>query len=144
MGALDHSIVCLRIFGDDLVPEEITSLLGAAPTEAHLKGEEIVGANTGKVRITKTGRWSISATDCSPEDVEGQLFEILNQLTQDTTRWTSVTSRFETDLFCGIFMGNSNDGLELSAKALLALGERGISLGLDIYDPTDEDEGDEP
>ena len=38
----------------------------------------------------------------------------------------------------GIFMGSSNDGLILSAKALQALGERGIALELDVYGLGDE------
>ena len=31
-------------------------------------------------------------------------------------------------------MASGNDGLPLSAKAMLALGQRGIALDLDIYD----------
>lgn len=37
-------------------------------------------------------------------------------------------------------MGSSNDGVSLSPRALLALGQRGIELALDIYD-AGEDEG---
>jgi hypothetical protein len=37
-------------------------------------------------------------------------------------------------VFCGIFMAGGNDGLSLSANALLALGQRGIELDFDIYD----------
>ncbi len=35
-------------------------------------------------------------------------------------------------------MGSSNDGVSLSPRVLLALGERGIELGLDIYDADEE------
>ena len=40
--------------------------------------------------------------------------------------------------------GNSNDGLLLSAKAMLALGQRGIALGLDIYEDDDPGKPAEP
>lgn len=35
-------------------------------------------------------------------------------------------------------MGSSNDGVSLSPRTLLALGERGIELGLDIYEADEE------
>ena len=128
-----QSVATLRFFGDDLVPEEISALLGARPTESCCKGQEIVGRNTGTVRIAKTGSWRLSAVDREPEDLEAQIFEILDQLTQDIDAW-QMLSRYKPDLFCGVFMASSNDGLPLSAKALLALGQRGIALALDIYD----------
>ena len=136
MGALDHSVATLRFFGDDLVPEEISALLGASPTDSCRKNQEVVGKNTGTVRIAKTGSWRLSAARREREDLEAQVFEILDQLTPDTSVWESL-ARYEPDLFCGIFMASSNDGLPLSAKALLALGQRGIALGLDIYDAGD-------
>ena len=134
MGAFDHSEVTLRFFGDDLVPEEVSALLGASPTVSYQKGQELVGRNTGTVRIAKTGSWRLRATRREPEDVESQVFEILNQLTQDLGAWAVLASRYEPDLFCGIFMRGTNDSLPLSARVLLALGQRGISLGMDVYD----------
>lgn len=119
------------------MPEEITALLGANPTVSYRKGQELVGSKTGIVRIAKTGSWRFSAARREPEDLEAQIMEILDQLTQDPSAWQSL-SRFQPDLFCGLFMGSSNDGLPLSAKALLSLGQRGIALGLDIYDARDQ------
>ncbi|MCY1554049.1 hypothetical protein D9M68_905930 [compost metagenome] len=57
--------------------------------------------------------------------------------------WKAL-SIYKPDLFCGIFMAGSNDGLPLSARALLALGQRGIALDLDIYANEDEHAGNEP
>lgn len=133
MGVIGHSVVTLRFFGDELVPDEITALLGADPTVSYRKGEELVGSKTGILRTAKTGSWRLSAARREPEDVDAQILEVLGQLTQDLGVWESL-SHFEPDLFCGLFMGSSNDGLPLSAKALLSLGQRGIALGLDIYD----------
>jgi hypothetical protein len=135
MSALDHSVATLRFFGDDLIPHDISALLGASPTAACSKDQEIFAMKTGNVRIAKTGSWRLSAENREPEDLESQIFEILDQLTQDLNVWASL-SHYEPDLFCGIFMKSSNDGLSLSAKALLALGQRGIALWFDIYDPS--------
>ena len=46
---------------------------------------------------------------------------------------------YQPNLFCGLFMSSGNDMLPLSASALLALGQRGIALTLDIYNSDDED-----
>lgn len=139
MGALERSCATLRFFGDDLVPESISALLGAEPSESCTKGQELIGRSTGKVRIAKTGSWRLQAKERKPEDLEAQVFELLEQLTDDLTVWESL-SIYKPDLFCGVFMAGSNDGLPLSARALLALGQRGIALDLDIYDHGDEDE----
>lgn len=138
MGAPDHSLAILRFFGDELVPDEISALLGASPTVSYQKGQELIGSRTGIKRITKTGSWRLSAADRKPEDLERQIFEILQQLTQDLTIWASL-ARFEPNIYCGLFMGSSNDGTWLSGEALLALGQRGIALGLEIYDHDEDD-----
>lgn len=138
MGVLDHSLATLRFFGDDLVPEVLTEVLGVEPTEASVKGGKLVSPLTGKTRIAKTGSWRLKAKRREPEDLEAQIFEILDQLSADMNVWASL-ARYKPDLFCGIFMGSSNDGLPLSPLALLALGQRGIALDLDIYDSKEEE-----
>jgi len=133
MPVLHHSLVTLRFFGDELNPDEITALLGASPTAAHHKGQQLTGSQPGAVRIARTGSWRLNAARREPEDLEAQIFEILDQLTSDLAVWQAL-ARFRPDLFCGLFMGSSNDGVSLSPRTLLALGERGIELGLDIYE----------
>lgn len=137
MAAFDHSLVTLRFFGDDLLPDEISALLGAIPTASYHRGQELKGSQSGVVRIARTGSWRLSAPRREPEDLEAQIFEILDQLTGDLAIWESL-ARFRPDLFCGLFMGSGNDGVSLSPRALLALGQRGIELGLDIYDAEEE------
>ena len=137
MGLFDHSAATLRFFGEDLVPDEISTLLGTSPTESCRKGQELIGSKTGTIRTAKTGSWRLKAARREPEDLDAQIFEILDQLTQDLTVWESL-ARFQPDLFCGLFMASSNDSLPLSAKTLLSLGQRGIALCLDVYDVGDQ------
>lgn len=101
MAAFDHSLVTLRFFGDDLLPAEVSALLGATPTASHHKGQELKGSHSGAVRIAKTGSWRLSAPQCEPKDLEAQIFEILDQLTEDLAVWQSL-ARFQPDLFCGL------------------------------------------
>jgi len=120
--------------GDDLVPEEVSSLLGCEPTHAERKGDRIP-ANAGE-RIARSGSWRLRATDKEPENLDSQVAEILGKLTQDLSAWRALTARFRIDLFCGWFMEKGNEGVSISPATLLALGERGIELGLDIYAPS--------
>jgi hypothetical protein len=140
MAQLQRSAVTLRIGGDDLIPDEITALVGASPTHTQFKGQQIIGKKTGTVRVAKSGLWRLCAADRKPEDMDGQIQEILSQMTDDLAVWQSIGSRFQIDLFCGLFLGGSNEGLTLSAKSLSALGARGIEMGLDIYSGDDDDE----
>ncbi|GMV31258.1 MAG: hypothetical protein AMXMBFR59_33830 [Rhodanobacteraceae bacterium] len=133
MAPFDHSGATLRLFGDDLDPDTIGALLGASPTRFWRKDQELVGSATGVVRVARTGSWQLGATRREPEDLEGQVLDILEKLTQDLSVWESL-ARYQPDLLCGLFMGRSNNGLSLCATTLLKLGQRGIALELDIYD----------
>lgn len=138
MSIAEHSIVSFRLFGDDLVPGEITELLGCQPTNAYAKGDVRVGSSTGNRYVEKTGRWSLAASDRRPEDIPTQIAEILARLTADLGVWGALRSRFTMDFFCGVFMGSSNDGLEFTPELLGQLSARGISLSLDIYDHSED------
>ena len=135
MPRLHRSVATLRVMGDALIPGEITALLGAQPSEAQTKGEQLVGPKTGRVRVAKFGMWRLHASERQPEDLASQVQELLGQLTADLSVWADLSRRFEIDLFCGLFMEVGNEGVLLSPRTLITLGERGIKLDLDIYAP---------
>jgi len=85
------------------------------------------------VRVARTGTWQLDASDRKPGDIDGQIHEILAQMTGDIAIWQSLTRRYHADLFCGLFMRFGNEGLTISAASLEALGIRGIELGLRLY-----------
>jgi hypothetical protein len=133
MAALARSVVTLRIGGDDLNPSELSQLLGATPTFACIKGEP---RKLGGKSIARTGQWNLDATNTEPADLDAQVNEILAKLPSDLDVWRMLCARFAIDLFCGWFMNESNEGLEISAETLSALGDRGVKLGIDLYAPT--------
>jgi Domain of unknown function (DUF4279) len=139
MAHLHRSVATLRIIGDDLVPMEISNMLGCQPTQAYEKGDVIQGAKSGRHYVKKSGMWRLQATDCEPECIDGQAVELLEKLSTDMSVWASLSKRFRVELFCGLFMEESDEGLEASAATLAALGNRGIKLGLCIYGPIQED-----
>jgi hypothetical protein len=138
------SAASLRIIGDDLDPEEITRLLGCAPTMAEIKGQLLRGKSIARERIARTGCWSLEAADRAPDDLNSQIMEIVGQLNPDPHVWASLAERFRMDLFCGLFMAKSGEGFTLSPEALLALGSRRIELGICLYGPITPPPASEP
>jgi hypothetical protein len=134
MAQMHKSVATLRIIGGDLVPAEVSRLLNCTPTTAQTKGDVIVG-KSGHQRTARTGMWSLRSEDKEPENLDGQVGEILGKLTGNIETWQTLVARFRVDLFCGLFMSGGNEGLSISPTSLLSLGQRGITLGLDVYGP---------
>jgi len=134
---LAHSRATLRIIGDDLQPDDITALLGAEPTMATTRGQ--VNELGRGPKIWRTGTWRLEAPDAEPANPDGQIAEILDELTPDLEVWRSLAARFKVDMFCGWFMVEGNESVSLSPDTLCALGERGIRLDIDLYGGADEE-----
>ncbi len=137
MPALAHSRATLRVVGDDLVPDEVTALLGAPPTMATTRGQ--ANELDRGPRVWRTGSWRLEAPDAAPANPDGQIAEILGELTPDLAAWRSLAARFRVEMFCGWFMADGNEGVSLSAETLRALGEREIRLEIDLYGGNDDD-----
>lgn len=135
MAHLHRSVATLRVVGDNLIPGEITALLGADPSKAQTKGDQLIGPKTGRVRIAKSGMWCLYASERQPGDLDSQVQELLGQLTTDLRIWADLAQRFDIELFCGWFMESTNEGVSVLPYTLVTLGERGIQLDLDIYAP---------
>lgn len=135
MAQIQKSAATLRIFGDSLAPDELTKLLGCAPTVATTKGE-VIHHPSGRKQISRHGSWRLEAQSCEPENLDQQISWLLGQLTENPDTWLHINKTFKVDLFCGLFMGCSNEGFSISPATLLALGSRGIEIGFDIYDPS--------
>ncbi len=134
MAHVSRSKASLRIIGNTLNPQGISDLLGCEGSTMYSKGDVRVIKKTGRKIERKSGHWSLSANECEPENIDGQVTEILNKLSSDLAVWKEIKNKYSIDLFCGIFMETSNEGMEISPETLLELGKRGILLGLDIYD----------
>lgn len=124
MATLHRAVASLRITGDQLDPIEVTSALGAAPSQSYRKGD-LLTSKHGASRVAPTGFWSIGAGESSPADLDSQVVGLLSELASDANVWRSLASRFEIDLFCGWFMQVMNEGTSLRAES--ALGSRGLT-----------------
>jgi len=136
MPAIDRSVASLRIIGDDLLPQEITDLLGGAPTSSHAKGDIVRHPHPGaKERVARFGMWSLRSTARAPENVDEQVAEILAGLTSNLAAWQTITQKHRAEIFCGLFLKEVNEGFTLKPQTMAALCARGLSIGFDIYGP---------
>jgi hypothetical protein len=134
MPEIARTTVGLRIFGDALDPDEVTRLLGIAPTGCAHKGDTHRTAS-GREVVARSGSWRLDA-DLSG-NLNTQIGALLTKLPSDPTIWRELTEHYECDVFCGLFMRDGNEGVELSPEVMSMLGVRGLRLGLDIYGGSD-------
>lgn len=135
MAQVSRSKALLRITGQTLNPDEVSVLLGCKGSTMYSKGD--VRKRAGREAERKFGHWSLRASQSEPECIDGQVMEILNKLNNNSEVWKQLANKYSIDMFCGIFMETSNEGMGISPKTLLELGSRGVMLVLDIYDGTE-------
>ena|SRR6185312_3769094 len=133
-GEVDQVRVSLRIIGDDLDPDEVTRVLGVEPSAAIRKGERRPGG-----RVQRTGVWRLSLPHSREWVLEDAITTLLAALPSDLAVWQALGGKYRLDVFCGLFLDQWNRGADLSPAVLRELAERGLALGLDVYDPMGED-----
>lgn len=137
----DEFCVSLTITGDDLDPDEITSRLGSSPTDSWRRGD-VIPRKTRSLTATG-GVWGIS-TKRSTRDIEEQLTELFAKLNSDPKVWSSLTSRYDAYLFCGVFLSWFGHGFSMSPRLHRLLADRNLVITFDIYDEYDHDADNPP
>jgi hypothetical protein len=119
MSRLEKTVVTLRFHGDDLEPQMLTQALGAEPSRAAVKGIPMTSAN-GIERPTKTGQWLLTVETTSPaEEFDEQVRRVFDQLTGNENVWRDLSERFSGNLFVGLFLGSSDEGVVIVPDVLL-------------------------
>jgi hypothetical protein len=129
---LYRAVASLRLSGDELDPDALTARLGVEPTMSYAMGDEIP-SRCGRPREARTGFWSLDTEETSPADLNSQVQALLARLPADLDLWADLDSKFEIDLFCGWFMNGMNEGTEVTPETLIGLGQRRITLSIDLY-----------
>jgi len=124
-----RSTVAIRIGGPDVDPERITALLGCAPDLGYPRGAML----PKRREHTRIGLWLIRADARAPADLDAQFATLIARTTDDLTAWAQAGQGHRVDAFCGLFMDEWNEGISIAPATLLALGQRGIALGLDVH-----------
>lgn len=135
MAQVQRTTITLRFNGDALNPQELTERLGAVPTRSFAKGATLP-SHDGAERVAKTGHWRLTLEADAPDDFETLTARLFNQLTPDGDAWLGLSQRFAGELFVGLFLGSSNEGVPISSATLAGIAAKGLGLGFDIYGPS--------
>ena len=100
-GPVDETSITLRVFGDDLDPDDVTARLGVQPTSQCRKGDVFRGKRYD--RIEKTGRWLLARPHVT-DDVDTVIQGLLKDLPDSLSLWRELHSQFKVDLFLGIWL----------------------------------------
>jgi hypothetical protein len=139
-GEPENATLCLRVCGDELDPEEVTRLMGRAPTRSQRKGQPVLDSSGQVKRLARTGSWLLDFC-LSPEATIAEGIEsLLGSLANDKELWVALGKRFRVDCLCDVSIRGVNQGFVLPAQTLEMLTERNIELGVDIYCECDEDQ----
>jgi hypothetical protein len=130
LAAIARVRVSLRVFGDELEPEEVSSLLGREPSRLHRKGDKIAADGSS---VEPTGAWILDSGLNEKAEVEEHVEALLAMVSNDSDEWASLTSRFSASVQCSAFLGRYNEGFEISPRLARSLADRGLVIAFDIY-----------
>jgi len=136
-GLPDKCSFTLGVYGEDLDPDEISSLLGCAPTRAHRRGD---------LRKSGTpwpqGCWTHAVEGTPPTGPEELVHLLLARLPTDEGLWKMLRARYRVTLGFGIFNEGWNRGFALSPEALRRIQAIGVGVDFDIYTDLPDDSAD--
>lgn len=124
----------IRIFHDDLDPNEITKLLGITPTYSHQKGEDIYeGKLTSGKR--KTGGWLLdSESQVESRDSRRHIDWLLDHVENKIDIIHELQENgYVIDLLCYWLSDHGEGGPIVSVEETIRLAKLNIELGFDIY-----------
>jgi hypothetical protein len=136
-GLVDETRLTLGIHGVDVQPEEISAVLGCAPTSAHRRGDV---RRPGSPPYPQGG-WLLTVEGRAPTGPDELVRQLLGRLPNDPAVWEQLATRYSVQVSFGVFVGAWNRGFELSTTSLRQLAGLGVPVGFDIYaDGENEDD----
>jgi hypothetical protein len=131
-GDVDSVNVSVRVAGDQLDPDEVTTALATSPTFAARKGERRLSG--GREVVQRTGVWLVDFRG-APEEwtLADAINELLNRLPADNAVWERLAAKYVLDVSCGLYLAAWNRGFALPPALLRRLAERHLELNVDIY-----------
>jgi hypothetical protein len=123
----------LQLFGDNLMPDEVSRLLSLPATESAPKGSTITSPS-GKQRVAPTGRWILDSREhVHSMNAEHHVQWLLDQLDKAGMVPTNLPGVSRATVCCFWVSATGNGGPQFSPDLLGRLAKYHLPLGLDIY-----------
>ncbi|TQV85004.1 DUF4279 domain-containing protein [Aliikangiella coralliicola] len=125
--------VTFRVWGEELIPEIITSALGISPTKSQVKGEKIMSKN-GRFRYSKIGMWVLKANEFDGGTIEEKIWNLVKHLKKANKRLIECkgVEGMVINIFVGVEEGEDSIECQFSPMLLGELGTLDIELSLTV------------
>ena len=123
------SMPTLRIFTDDVDPEEVSRILGRNPDRMFRRGDP---HSRGRL-VRKSGGWFLNAPAQPDANLDAKIADLLTALPKDPAIWATLADRFTADIFCSYFAPISVAGIDIEPNTLRLLADRGLPLRICFY-----------
>ena len=134
-GSIDDFSVCLRVYGKEVVPSEITRMSGAVPTYQHSLGDRISNRSEN---LRSFGMWHMERCGSAPAQICDLIEQVLSELPASSEFWEPLRKLGKLDLYCSVRIRSENRGFSLPVATMQHLAERGIEFAADIWCETDD------
>jgi hypothetical protein len=135
-GPVAAASVCLRVFGSNLRPEDITAIFKQEPSMSYKQGDQI---SRSVKTLRKRGMWLLNPTCGETASPEDQIVTLLNMVTTDLDGWRQLVEMHSVDLYCTIRINSDMSGFGLSESVLRMLSERGLRVEFEIVIVEDDE-----
>jgi hypothetical protein len=140
-GPIEWFSITLRIIAEDLIPDDVSKLMGCEPDASQQKGKPVLREDGSVMRVARFGAWKLNL---KPEDTDEwecaeAMMLVLRRLPSSIGLWHRLAKRYKVDFFVGLSMPSKNKGFVLSPAVMRYLGDRGIAVGFDVYYGDEQD-----
>jgi hypothetical protein len=129
----------LGIYGDELLPHEITSVLRCDPSSAHRRGDPRPNPRCSPY---SAGAWILSLQAEAPREPAELVRALLARVETEETVWKSLSDSFDVQVRLGVFLEEWNRGFDLPSDLVAEVARIGASLVFDIYANLEDDDDD--
>ena len=129
MSEIECPLVAIYLYGDDLNPDHITSVIGVSPTKAWKKKKKTPSKRPGGGALARTGLWTLRSEALSP-DVKDHIQHLLDALKlapREPVRNIGGVADAKLDIFL-ISDGKQEGYVELTERQLADLATYGLRI----------------
>lgn len=136
-GPVDKTSLTLAIYGENLNPDEISSILNCQPTKAHRRGD--LRFSNPRYAPFRTGAWLLNLKGLAPITAEELIEDLLSRVPTEPQVWQQLSAAYSVQLRIAIHMDGWNKGFDLTAQTIQRVSELEASVIFDIYAYGDDD-----
>ena len=138
-GVFEESRVSLEFRSDKLDKDRVTKALGVQPTESWNPDEKRPLENSDNFVSHTRGIWVLS-TERDDRNIEDKITELFKLCSGDMRNWEDIANDYTCMLAICLYGKNWNRELLLSPDILTEISKRKLTLWVDVYFETDDEE----